>query len=214
MHTRYWRRNGFGDVGEVAVKSAMRQSKRGLTLVELVIAMMVMVILLAVAIPAFQTLLQRSQLDAAVRQVMSDMRDAQSRATLTGWQYCLIGLDKDSGNTYQNQYRLIGKSPTSANWPGGAPTCGATAFDTVATFSSATQMAGPWVNVNTMFPDVKLDTSDATAKFYVSYDSRGVAFEIISMPLNLSHKSGQKQCLGVTAAGSIRMVNQGTAGCP
>jgi len=204
MQTRYWRRNGFGDVGEVAVKSAMRESKRGLTLVELVIAMMVCVILLAVAIPAFQTMLQRSQLDAAVRQVMSDVREAQSRATLTSWQYRLIGFENDSGSPYKNQYRVIGRSSSAVGWP----------VETVATFSSATQMAGNWINVNTMFPDVKLDTSDATTRFWVSYDSRGAAFEINSFPLNLSHKSGQKQCLGVTAAGSIRMVKIGTAGCP
>jgi len=204
MHTRYWRLNGFRDAGEGAVKSAMRQSKRGLTLVELVIAMMVCVILLAVAIPAFQTLLQRSQLDAAVRQVMSDVREAQSRATLTGWQYRLIGYDNDSGSPYKNQYRVVGRSSSAVAWP----------IETVATFTSATQMAGNWVNASTMFPDVKLDTSDGTTRFWLSYDSRGVAFEINSFPLNLSHKSGQKQCLGVTAAGSIRMVSIGTAGCP
>jgi prepilin-type N-terminal cleavage/methylation domain-containing protein len=174
----------------------MLQSKRGLTLVELVIAMMVMVILLALAIPAFMALLQRSQLDGAVRQVMSDAREAQSRATLTSWQFRLIGYDIDAGNAYKNQYRVIGRSSSAVAWPA----------DTGPNFSSATQMAGPWVNVNRQFPDVKLDTSDATSKFYVSYDSRGVAFEINSFPLNISHRSGQKQCLGVTAAGSIRMV--------
>lgn len=204
MHTRYRRRNGFRDVGEVAVKSAMRQSKRGLTLVELVITMMVLVILSAIAIPAFQGVLQRSQLDAAVRQIMSDVREAQSRATLTAWQYQLVGYDNDSGSLYKNQYRVIGRSSSAVAWP----------VDTVNTFTSATQMAGNWTNVNTMFPDVKLDTADATAKFYVSYDSRGVAFQITSFPLNVGHTSGQKQCLGVTAAGSIRMVKIGTAGCP
>jgi prepilin-type N-terminal cleavage/methylation domain-containing protein len=182
----------------------MRHSKPGLTLVELVIAMMIMVVLLAVAIPAFQALLQRSQLDAAVRQVMSNVREAQSRATLTGWQYRLVGYDIDAGNGFQNQYRVIGRSSSAVAWPA----------ETGPNFSSATQMAGAWIDVNRMFPDVKLDTADATTRFYVSYDSRGVAFEINSFPLNLTHKSGQKQCLGVTAAGSIRMVNKGSAGCP
>jgi prepilin-type N-terminal cleavage/methylation domain-containing protein len=196
MHPRYEQHDGFGDAGEVAVESAMRESKRGVTLVELVIAMMVMVVLLAVAIPAFMVLLQRSQLDGAVRQLMSDVRTAQSRATLTAWQYRLVGYDNDSGTAYSNQYRVIGRSSSAVAWP----------VDTIASFNSATQMAGPWFNVNTAYPDVKLDTADSTTKFYVSYDSRGVAFEINSFPLNISHKSGQKQCLGVTAAGSIRMV--------
>ena len=210
MHARYWRRNGFRDAGEVAVKSAMRQSKRGMTLVELVIAMMVLVILSAIAIPAFQALLQRSQLDAAVRQIMSDVREVQSRATLTSWQYQLVGYENDSGSPYKNQYRVIGRSSSAVAWP----------VDTVATFNfptpaaGATQMAGNWVDVNKLYPDVKLDTADATTRFWVSYDSRGAAFQINSFPLNLSHKSGQKQCLGVTAAGSIRMVKIGSVGCP
>ena len=56
--------------GEAAVKSAMRQSKPGLTLVEVVMGVVILAILAAIAIPAFYTMLQRSQLDAGVRQMM------------------------------------------------------------------------------------------------------------------------------------------------
>jgi prepilin-type N-terminal cleavage/methylation domain-containing protein len=177
----------------------MRQSKPGLTLVEIVIAIMVIVVLLAIAIPAFYTMLQRSQLDAAVRQFISDAREAQSKASLTGWQYRLIGFDKDSTNAFKNQYRLVGRSSSAVAWPA----------DTSPNFTSATQMAAQWVNVGTVYPGVTLDTSDATNRFYVSFNAQGAAFEINSFPVEVSHTSGQKQCIGATAAGSIR-----TVGCP
>lgn len=187
------------NTGEASVKSAMRQSRPGLTLVEIVMGLVVMMVFVAIAIPGFLAVLQRSQLDGAVRQVMSDVRAAQSRATLTAWQYRLVGYDIDSASPFRNQYRLIGRSSGAVAWP----------VDTVDSFTSGTQMAGEWTNVNTRYPGVRLDTSDGTNRFYVSFDPRGVAFEINSFPLNVGHESGQKTCLGVTAAGSIRI-----EGCP
>jgi len=181
------------------VKSVMRQSRPGLTLIEIAMATLVLIVLLGIAIPAFYSMLQRSQLDAAVRQVTSDVREARSRATLGGWQFRLIGFEKDSGSPFKNQYRLVGRSSTAVAWPG----------DTVATFTSGTQMAGDWIDVNRLYPGVTLDTSDATNRFYVSFNSQGGAFETNSFPLEVAHKTGQKQCLSVTGAGSIRMV-----GCP
>ncbi len=181
------------------MKSVMRQSRAGLTLVELAMATLVLIVLLGIAIPAFYSMLQRSQLDAAVRQVTSDVREARSRATLAGWQFRLVGFENDSGSPFKNQYRLVGRSTTAVAWPA----------DTVATFTSATQMAGDWIDVNRLYPRVKLDTSDAANRFWVSFNAQGAAFEVNSFPLQVGHQSGQKQCLSVTGAGSIR-----TVGCP
>jgi type II secretory pathway pseudopilin PulG len=170
-----------------------------LTLVEILVAIMVLTFLLALAIPAFYSMLRRSQLDAAARQLVSDLREAQSKATLTGWQYRLVGFDINNTGTFKNQYRLVGRSSSAVAWPA----------DTSPTFTSATQMANPWINVNTVYPGVRLDTSDATDRFFVSFDARGAAFEINSFPLQVLHESGAKQCVGVTTAGNIR-----TQGCP
>jgi prepilin-type N-terminal cleavage/methylation domain-containing protein len=177
----------------------MRQSKPGLTLVEIVMAAMILAIFIAIAIPAFQAMLQRSQLDAAVRQIMSDAREAQSRASLTGWQFRLVGFDKDSSNAFKNQYRLLGRSSAAVAWPA----------DSSPNISTATQLAAQWVNVNSVYPGVKLDTSDATNRFYVTFNAQGAAFEINSFPLEVSHTNGEKKCVGATAAGSMRIV-----GCP
>jgi len=175
----------------------MRKSKRGLTLIEIVIGMLVMVLLMAIAIPAFNSMLKRSQLDAAARQLMSDAREAQSRAALTSWQYRVIGFDINSTSAFKNQYRLVGRSSSAVAWP----------VETSPNFTSATQMAAQWVNLNKLYPNIRVDTTDATNRYWVSFDARGVAIEINSFPVQFSQQqTGAKQCLGVTTAGSLRMV--------
>jgi type II secretory pathway pseudopilin PulG len=181
------------------VKSVIRRSGRGLTLVEFLIAVVILFTLASISIPGFKVLLRRAQLDAAVRQLTSDLREAQSRATLTGWQYRLLGFDMDSGDEFKNQYRLYGRSSGAVAWPA----------DTAGVFQSATQMAGEWKNVNTLYPGVRLDTSDSTTRFWVIFDSRGAAFQTNSFPVQITHQTGETTCLSVTAAGSVRPV-----GCP
>jgi Tfp pilus assembly protein FimT len=170
-----------------------------MTLIELVMGVVILFVLFSISIPGFNVLLRKAQLDAAVRQLTSDLREAQSRATLTGWQYRLIGFDFDSGGLFNNQYRLTGRSSASVAWPA----------DTAGAFRSATQMAGDWINVNTLYRGVRLDTSDSTTRFWVIFDSRGAAFQTNSFPVQITHQSGEKTCLSVTAAGSVRPV-----GCP
>lgn len=192
--------------GEAAVKSAMRQSKPGLTLVEIVMGIVILSVLAAIAIPAFYTMLQRSQLDAGVRQIMSDVREAQSRATLTGWQVRLIGFNYSSTDAKKNQYRLVARSSSAVAWP----------VATVNPFGSVgtgTQMAGTWIDVNKQYPGVRFNPASANPNFYVSFDSRGVAFEwnagigACALPcwMDIVHDSGAKKQLSVTTAGSVRV---------
>ncbi len=193
--------------GEAAVKSAMRQSKPGLTLVEIVMGMIILVVLAAIAIPAFFTMLQRSQLDAGVRQIMTDVREAQSKATLTGWQMRLIGFNYGSTDPKKNQYRLIGRSSSAVAWP-------AATVNPFGSVGTGTQMAGTWIDVNRQYPGVRFNPASASPNFYVSFDSRGVAFEwnagigACGVPpcwMEIVHESGAKKQLSVTTAGSVRI---------
>lgn len=189
------------------MKSAMRQSKPGLTLVEIVMGMVILAVLAAIAIPAFFTMLQRSQLDAGVRQLVSDVRDAQSRATLTGWQVRLIGFNYSSTDAKKNQYRLVARSSSAVAWP-------ATTVAPFGTVGTGTQMAGNWLDVNKQYPGLRFNPASASPNFYVSFDSRGVAFEwnagigACALPpcwMDLVHESGPKKQLSVTTAGSVRV---------
>ena len=193
--------------GEAAVKSAMRQSKPGLTLVEIVMGIVILSVLAAIAIPAFYTMLQRSQLDAGVRQVMSDVREAQSRATLTGWQVRLIGFNYSSTDAKKNQYRLVARSSSAVAWP-------VATVDPFGSVGAGTQMAGTWFDVNKQYPGVRFNPASASPNFYVSFDSRGVAFEwnagigVCGLPpcwMDIVHDSGAKKQLSVTTAGSVRV---------
>jgi len=185
----------------------MRQSKPGLTLVEIVMGIVILAILAVIGIPAFYTMLQRSQLDAGVRQLVSDIREAQSKATLTGWQVQLIGFNYSSTDARKNQYRLLGRSSSAVAWP-------AATMDPFGSIGTGTQMAGSWTDVNKQYPGVRLNPTSASPNFYVSFDSRGVAFEwnagigVCALPpcwMDIVHDSGAKKQLSVTTAGSVRV---------
>ncbi len=193
--------------GGAAVKFTIRQSKPGLTLIEIVMGVSILVVLMAIAIPAFYTMLKRSQLDAGVRQIMSDVREAQSKATLTGWQVRLIGFNYSSTDAKKNQYRLVARRSSADAWP-------AATVDPFGSIGTGNLMAGTWINVNRQYPGVRFNPASASPNFYVSFDSRGVAFEwnagigACGVPpcwMDIVHESGAKKQLSVTTAGSVRI---------
>ncbi len=154
-------------------------------------------IVAGLAIPSFLTYTQRSKLDAAVRQIVEDVRQARSRATLEGWQYRIYGFNYGAGSAYKNQYRLMGRSSAGVAWPA----------DTANPFQTATQMAGVWTNVNTTYPGVRINPADGTDHFWVAFDARGIAFDVDDSfnPLRVTHQTGGTKSVSVTTAGSIRI---------
>jgi len=169
----------------------------GLTLVEVVVVVAILGMVAVIGMPFFTGAIQASRLDGAARQIASTVREAQSRASLTGWQYRLIGYNQSSGDSRRNQYRLMGRSSAVIAWP----------VDTVEAFQSTTQMAGEWVDVNGLYPGVQINPSSASARFWVAFDSRGVAIDIEAScnPMVLSGQSGTSKSIRVTTAGSVRI---------
>jgi len=70
---------------------------------------------------------------------------------------------------------------------------------------TATQMAGPWTNFNQLYQDVSLNPSVSTQSFYVSFNSRGAAFENLNFPLTITLQSGGSRQVMVTSIGSVRI---------
>ena len=62
----------------------MKASIKGFTLVELMVALVVMAILVAIAAPAFQDLIERQRLKAVVETALSDLQVARSEALTLG----------------------------------------------------------------------------------------------------------------------------------
>ncbi len=175
----------------------MSRSGRGYTLVEILIAVVMGAILAGLTIPAFLSFMQRNRLDAAVGQLVEHVREARSRATMTGWEYKVLGFNYGGGGSYKNQYRLMARSSSAVAWPA----------DTVAPFQSATQMAGVWVNFDTAYPGVRVNPSDGTPRFWVSFNSRGVAYDIDGsfQPLQVTYQSGSSRNVRVYTSGTIRI---------
>ncbi|MDB2351980.1 prepilin-type N-terminal cleavage/methylation domain-containing protein [Luminiphilus sp.] len=87
----------------------MKKKMTGFTLVELLVALAVMAILVAIAAPAFQNLLERQRLEGVAETFLSDLRAARADALVLGlsgtvtvtindgssWTYTIVS----SGNT-------------------------------------------------------------------------------------------------------------------
>lgn len=185
-------------------RRARQVGRKGYTLIELVVVVGIISVMAIVGLPFFTAMMQNSRLDAAVRQLAGDVRGARSLATQTGWQYRIFGGNAGGSASYKSQYRLMGRSSTAVAWP--ADTSPNFNFPTPS--AGATQMAGPWINFNQLYPGVSLNPSISNPSFYVSFDSRGVAFEWnpTSDPwMSVTPPSGSSRQLRITSAGSVKI---------
>jgi prepilin-type N-terminal cleavage/methylation domain-containing protein len=175
----------------------MERTERGYTLVEVLVGVALLAIVAGLAIPSFLAYTQRSKLDAAVRQLVEDVRQARSKAVLRGWEYRIYGFNSGSSSVYKNKYRLMGRSSTAVAWPA----------DSAASFESATAMVSEWVNIGTVYPGVRFNPTDGTDHFWVAFNDRGVAYDIDDSfkPLNVTHPTGGTKTVTVTSAGSVRV---------
>lgn len=170
----------------------------GFNLAELVIVVGILIVLTAIGLPFFSIMMQNSRLDAATRQIADDIRQARSKATLTGWNYQIVGFNAGGGSTYMNQYRLLGRI-SGAAWPANTgPT-----FNSPTPPTGATQMAGPWINFNQLYQGVSLNPSVATQSFYVSFQSNGAAYESMGFPLTITLQSGGSHQVTVSLIGGV-----------
>lgn len=147
-----------------------RLGNKGVSLVELVAAVAVLALLAGVAMPTFLTMVRRSQVDAATRQILSDVNRARSVAITTGWEYKFFGYNANAPSPFANQYRFLARSTAAVGWPA----------DTAAPFTNATQIAGPWVNLNNEYPGALINPGDigGQARFWVAFNARGVRIEL------------------------------------
>jgi prepilin-type N-terminal cleavage/methylation domain-containing protein len=74
-------------------------SDGGLTMVELLLAMVLFAIVSSIAIPSFRGYIDNTKLKGAARQIMSDIADTQERAKAENAQY-RITLNVSPANTY------------------------------------------------------------------------------------------------------------------
>ena len=99
------------------VESLLKNYGKGFTLVELLVALVVVAILVYIAAPSFQELIKRQRLKAVVETLLSDMRAARSEALALG----LAGSVSVSF-AYSSSGQIWSYSITNAGTTGTMPT--------------------------------------------------------------------------------------------
>ena len=166
-------------------------SRKGFTLTELTLAMALVGITLAIALPAFSNVMRSARLNGAVRQLVSDVREVRSQAVATGWDYRIVGY-RDAEASFSNQYRVVARR-SSASWPS----------DSAAPFRSDTQIAERWIDLASFHPGVTFSSSDP--RFQVTFDSRGVSTDAATSfnPLQMIGADGESRSLNVSLIGRV-----------
>ena len=175
----------------------MKGPVKGFSLVESMLVVAVGAVLLGLAVPSFRGLIQYSRRNGAAEQIAGDLRKARSRAITTGWQYRLYGFNSGEDSPFKNQYRLLARRSSAVGWPDA----------TADPMQSATQMAGAWIDIQSLYPSVSLNADDATADFWVDFDSRGVRFNVDPSfdPLVVTDQLGHETSVTVSAVGSVEI---------
>ena len=93
----------------------MRGSRRGVTLVEVVIVVLLTGIFATLAMPQFTASLQSFRLNGAARKIVADLRQAQSLAVAQGGLY-RFHSGNDPGAGHPDQYRLEQSTNGGTTW--------------------------------------------------------------------------------------------------
>jgi prepilin-type N-terminal cleavage/methylation domain-containing protein len=183
------------NVHNTACPAPTRIRKRGFSVIELLLVMGIILILVSVSVPSLGTMMRTYRQGAAMQQIVGDLRKARSEAIRTGWQYRIIGFNSGASSEHRNQYRLMGRQSSAIAWP----------LDTVDAFTSDTQLAGAWVDINALYPGISFNPDDATADFSVVFDARGVRLSFDSFdPLVVDMGSGTSKSVIVSTVGGIK----------
>ena len=175
--------------------------EKGITAVELLIAVAVLAILVGASMPLFLSAIQTSRFDGAVRRIVSDLRYTQSLAVTNGGCYGLhSGSDPLVGRP--NEYRIERGGCNGVGWP--APT------DTMATNAN---VITEWYNLGQEFDGVSITSLRDNANINVNgviFNSRGASvnpFIAVAYPVRITvaNAPGGTRTIEVRSTGSVKL---------
>ncbi|MFQ5881714.1 MAG: Tfp pilus assembly protein FimT/FimU [Candidatus Methylomirabilales bacterium] len=182
----------------------MKAGRKGLTAMEVVIAVALVAILAGVAMPVFLTVIQNYRFKGAVRSVASDIRYAQSLAVTNGGIYGFHwgGDPNEVSPPGPNFYRIEKNTGTVCNWPLVGDTVGSNA-----------NVITNWFDLSAEFQGITIDSiTDSTpvAIGGVAFNSRGASDNPctgVTYPITItvSNASGTTKTIEVRSAGSVRI---------
>jgi Tfp pilus assembly protein FimT len=162
--------------------------KPGFTLIELVIAIAIAMMMLAVAMPIFFQVIAQRRLTAAVERVTGDLRYAQSQAVTQGG---LFRLHEGGDVGEAGKYRLEQSTDGGASW---------------------TQVTG-WYNLSTDYQGssvqgLKDNAGAGTIRYWVGFNSQGVAVApvgaVYPIDLTVVTPTGATKIKQILRTGTIR----------
>ena len=180
-----------------------RVGSTGFTAIELLIALAIASILVGAAMPALLAATQRSRLDAATRQVVSEIRKVQSLAvTRSGVFGFHWGGDPNIAGLANSQYRLERDGIGGCAWP--APT------DTLATNAD---VITDWADLAGPYPGVTITTVRDKNNVLLGgaiFDALGGSVNpctaaAFPLTITLMDPSGATRTIEVRSAGSVRI---------
>ncbi|MFQ5524490.1 MAG: Tfp pilus assembly protein FimT/FimU [Acidimicrobiia bacterium] len=175
----------------------------GFTAIELLIALVIASILVGAAMPALLAATQRSRLDAATREVVSEIRKVQSLAvTRSGVFGFHWGGDPNITGLANSQYRLERDGIAGCDWP--APT------DTAATNAD---VITNWADLAGPFPGVTITAvrdKNSVLLGGASFDGLGASLNpctaaAFPLTITLVDTAGTTRTIEVRSAGSVRI---------
>ncbi|MFQ5847192.1 MAG: Tfp pilus assembly protein FimT/FimU [Candidatus Methylomirabilales bacterium] len=180
-----------------------RIGTRGFTAIDLLTAVTIAAILIGAAMPVLLGAIQRSRLDAAARQLVSEIRKAQSLAvTRSGVFGFHWGGDPNITGLLNSQYRIERDATGGCAWP-----------------AASASMADPnpdvitdWFDLSGPFPGVTITSVRDSTNIMVGgviFDSIGASVNTcaaVTFPLTMTlmDDAGATRTIEVRSAGSVR----------
>jgi type IV fimbrial biogenesis protein FimT len=177
----------------------MSHFNSGFTLIELMIALSIVIILMAIGIPSFQSIITSSNISAESNALLGDLQYARSQAIKQGLPVRVCAANTNGSAPYT----CSGSSSWSGGWvtyTDNSPT------NTVA--NSALRVQQPWTSTDTM------TSTSTTALSSVSFNNFG--FSTIKGSVTISPLSGSvtSKTVCVSVVGNVQVVAGGDSVCP
>jgi type IV fimbrial biogenesis protein FimT len=162
--------------------ATLRRYRRGLTLIELVIALFIFILMVGIGMPAFNNMIAQRRLMGAVERVASDLRSIQSQAVRLGFNH---QLSYSAGSYTLQKYNTV-----TSTWVSLGPSYSLGQDYTGASVASIIDNNGGGASRTTIVFRPQGDV-----------DPTGVTFPVV---LTVSASAGTRT-IQVTRSGSIRM---------
>ena len=177
----------------------------GVTLIELFVAMIIAGILIAMGLPSFLGLIQRSSINAGSRQIMYEIRAVQNLAVTRGGVFGFHWGGDPLAALPLSQYRIIRDTTGACGFP--APTAP----------QDGTNVVRTWFDLAGEYPGMRIQSvrdHNGTALGGVMFNSRGASVNTCAVPaptfpvwVCVSDGAGTNRVIQIQRAGRAMVVD-------